>query len=419
MGFGQGLSGLKGASQRLDVIGNNIANSGTVGFKASTVSFADVYASSRVGLGVQVAAVNQNFSVGTISSTGNQFDLAIDGTDGLFRVIDTSGAVLYTRNGEFYPNKEGFLVNAQGHKLTGMVRNEETRAYGLTPEPIRVPTGNIAARATGANLDDPETGVVFRMNFDAAAKVPGKAFPAFPDNPNAPRVPDPESYNFSAPLTVYDSLGIAHQLTQYFVKVGDNAWDVYYQIDSNDPLTTPHRVNFLSNGKIVSEPEDADTTRYTVEYAVGGGANPLVIPINYAGSTQFEGEYSYAFRQDGFPTGEYASLSFAPDGTVVANYTNGEILEVGYITLASFVNMQGLQPVGGNAWQQTAASGNPTLGRPGTNGMGSIKSQSVEDSNVDMGTELVNMIITQRTYQANAQTISAQSEILQTLLNIR
>src|SRR5690606_11712512 len=142
MGFGQGLSGLKGAAQKLDVIGNNIANSGTVGFKSSTVSFADVYANSRVGLGTQVAAVNQNFSIGTISNTGGQFDMAIDGDRGMFRVTDQSGQVMYTRNGEFSVNKEGYLVNPQGYYLTGYV-GEST-----TPERIRVPYGNIAPQAT-------------------------------------------------------------------------------------------------------------------------------------------------------------------------------------------------------------------------------------------------------------------------------
>src|SRR5690554_2056439 len=159
MGFGQGLSGLRAQSQKLDVIGNNIANSGTVGFKASSVSFADVYASSRVGLGTQVAAVNQNFGVGTISTTGGQFDMAIDGGAGLFRVVDSNGNVLYTRNGEFHANKEGFIVNAQGYRLTGY------EGDSTTPTPIRVPTGNIAPQATArvetkVNLDSTESAVL-------------------------------------------------------------------------------------------------------------------------------------------------------------------------------------------------------------------------------------------------------------------
>src|SRR5690554_3101096 len=159
MGFGQGLSGLNAAAQSLDVIGNNIANSGTVGFKAGTASFADVYASSRVGLGVQVASINQRFTIGNVSGTGNQFDMAIDGAKGLFRVLDQSGSVLYTRNGQFFPNKDGYLVNAQGHRLTGYADG------GTNIVPIRVPSGNIAPAATST--------VTTKANLDANAPLAG------------------------------------------------------------------------------------------------------------------------------------------------------------------------------------------------------------------------------------------------------
>src|SRR5690625_2874371 len=142
MAFGQGLSGLGAAAQELDIIGNNIANSGTVGFKSSAPSFADVYATSRVGLGVQVAAVNQKFSGGNIRDTGGQFDIAIDGENGFFRVQDPNGASLYTRNGEFFADKDNYIVNAQGHRLTGYLGDS------TTPTALQVPTGNISPRTT-------------------------------------------------------------------------------------------------------------------------------------------------------------------------------------------------------------------------------------------------------------------------------
>lgn len=434
MGFGQGLSGLRAQAQKLDVIGNNIANAGTVGFKSSTVSFADVYASSRVGLGTQVAAVNQNFGSGTIASTGGQFDLAVDGGAGLFRVQDANGSVFYTRNGEFSPNKEGYLMNAQGMFLTGYVVEDVERddagqvirtRYSLNPEPLRVPTGNIEARATGT-----DTGLLAEMLLDADADIIPDANlpPKFPDPP-APQVVDESSYNHSVPVTIYDSLGRAHQLTQYFSKTGDNTWRVYYQLDSNPPMEgVSHEIKFSSAGIIYdgtfpeADPED-DTTKFTLVIPaadVGGGAAELNIPINYADSRQYGGgKYGQTFIQDGYPTGQYSSLSFATDGTIMANYTNGELKEVGYIALANFPNLNGLRPVGGNAWEQTSESGIPMLGRPGSNGLSLIKGQALEESNVDIGTELVNMIITQRTYQANAQTITTQSEVLQTLINMR
>lgn len=403
MGFGQGLSGLKSAAQKLDVIGNNIANSNTVGFKASSVSFADVYASSRIGLGTQVAAINQDFGSGNLSVTGGEFDIAIDGSSGLFRVVDNNGSVLFTRNGQFSPNKEGYLVNAQGQFLTGYLLDKETGNYGTTPDRIRVPMGNIAPRATGT-----VSGIEARgMNLDATAAVP-TASPFNPANPN--------SYNISVPMTVYDSLGQEHRLTQYFVKSATtNTWNVHYQLNDDAPVNGGTIV-FDSSGKIVTD-ETNTIKQFTVTNIPG--AETLSIPINYSGATQFGGDFNYQFAQDGFATGEYASMGIGADGTIVANYTNGEMSEVGYIVLADFTNLQGLSPVGGNAWTQTSASGEPLLGRPGFNGMSQLMSQALEDSNVDISTELVNMIITQRTYQANAQSITTQSEMMQNLLNIR
>lgn len=416
MSFGQGLSGLKGAAQKLDVIGNNIANSGTVGFKSSTVSFADVYASSRVGLGTQISAVNQDFSVGNLSVTGGQFDLAIDGAVGMFRVEDASGSVYFTRNGQFSPDKNGYLENAQGQYLTGYLKDQTTGTYGLNPAPIRIPTGNIAPRATGTSEVEGEKGItVRRMNLDADADVAGAW--AVVDG-----VANPNGYNMSVPMTVYDSLGKEHQLTQYFRKLpataGDpatyNQWEVRYQLgDTFLPDATAKTIQFDSAGLITTASSD-----HTLTVAVPPAAD-LNIPVSYAGATQFGGPFNYEFRQDGYATGEYASMSVSPDGTIVANYTNGELLEVGYVVLADFPNMQGLKPAGGNAWLQTAEAGALRLGRPGENGLSQLMSQAVEESNVDISTELVNMIITQRTYQANAQSISTQSEMMQALMNIR
>ncbi|HWK70741.1 MAG TPA: flagellar hook-basal body complex protein [Burkholderiaceae bacterium] len=490
MGFGQGLSGLNAASQTLDVIGNNIANSGTVGFKASTATFADVYASSRVGLGTQVASINQRFTIGTVSSTGNQFDMAIDGAKGFFRVLDPSGSVLYTRNGQFFPNKEGYIVNAQGYRLTGYEEG------GTNIVPIRVPSGNIAPSATStmwsklnvdanadviSNINVPETlGEVilddgtpntynYRMNgntivwthpdgsVDGTEPVPPNgtystglpagsvtigggqitagsfasgggntefiaevvAVPFDPANAN--------SFTHQLPINVYDSLGNSHQLMQYFVKRDGTAgtasnWDVFYRLDGqvlpNHDDTNPGKLVFDAGGRMTSP---ASPVQITVEN-MGGGASPaddLQFTIDYANSTQFGGDFTYSFDQNGFATGEYASMSIAADGAIVASYTNGETQNMGYLVLADFANLQGLQPRGGNAWAETSTSGQPILGRPGSNSMAMIKGQAVEESNVDMSQELVNMIIAQRTYQANAQTIKTQDQVLQTLINMR
>ncbi|WP_341667042.1 flagellar hook protein FlgE [Alcaligenes sp. SDU_A2] len=402
MSFGQGLSGLNAASQNLDAIGNNIANSGTVGYKSSTVQFADVYANSRIGLGVQVSRVNQRFTVGNVSGTGNQFDMAIDGANGLFRLEQPNGAIVYSRNGQFFPNKEGMLVNAQGYYLTGY--GEGSNAL----QRLQVPSGNIAPKAT--------TTMNLKLNLpaDAPSIAPTTTF-----DPQ-----DDTTYSKTFNYLVYDSLGNSHNITQYYVKrpangAGESVWDVHYAKDGQ--ALHQAQLTFDTAGRL-NTTAGADVVSITLPNPGGANspADPLTFDIRYTGTTQFNGEFATGQPyQDGYTTGEYASMSIDSDGTIVAAYTNGVTQRLGSLVLADFSNLQGLKPIGGNAWTETGASGQAILGRPGDNGMATIKGQSVEESNVDMGQELVNMIIAQRTYQANAQTIKTQDQVLQTLVNMR
>ncbi|CAM5339201.1 flagellar hook protein FlgE [Eoetvoesiella caeni] len=494
MGFGQGLSGLNAASQELDIIGNNIANSGTVGFKSASATFADVYANSKMGLGVQVASVTQRFTVGTISGTGNQFDMAIDGAKGMFRVQDASGNIMYTRNGQFFADKDNNIVNAQGYRLTG---------YGVTGtdlNPIKVPIGNLAPQVTSTLTT--MTNLNANAPLAATKEVPGKVemttspggvlrtyyftgtdaapvwvdengkslntgdpgYPAdgsyvtgagsppattvtitsgalgggplpldgtndaviVPSTPIAFDAANPKSYAHSLPITIYDSLGNSHQVMQYFVKkeaIGnESTWDVHYTVNgSKANITVPAggvtTLTFDSTGRLMSGGNVALAITNP-----GGTASPAAdmnIAVSYAGSTQFGGDFSPNFTQNGFTTGEYAGMTIGSDGAVMANYTNGEAKVMGFVALADFNNLQGLQPAGGNVWIETAASGQPYVGRPGENSLASIKGQAVEESNVDMSQELVKMIIAQRTYQANAQTIKTQDQVLQTLMQMR
>lgn len=497
MGFGQGLSGLNAAAQNLDVIGNNIANSGTVGFKSATASFADVYASSRVGLGVKVSGINQRFTVGAVTGGGGEYDIAIDGAKGMFRVTDQSGSVMYTRNGEFLVDKNNFIVNAQGYRLTGYPAG----AIGANPVELQLPTANVAPQATSsattvANLDanakviyettttipgTEKLGLVtlggtafsFRrdVNGDAAlvSSVPagtplpnagdtftsgtttitigaGGAITPVNDLPQmsgfseyvAPTVEvgrpfDPtrsDTYTNASPMTVFDSLGNSHQVMQYFVKRpatgGTSVYDVYYTMDGKAMTPTseaggvwgnPQQFTFNNAGTLTSAPV------VTLEFAQPGGtatpADPLSIAVNYTGTTQYGSNYKLVAKPDGYTSGEFSGINISSDGSLVASYTNGETQVVGTIVLADFSNLQGLQPVGNNAWKETAASGQPILGQPGTNSMSTVVGQATEASNVDMSRELVNMIIAQRTYQANSQTIKTQDEIMQVLMNLK
>jgi len=403
MGFGQGLSGLNAASQNLDVIGNNIANSGTVGYKSSSTSFADIYASSRVGLGVRVSAVNQDFSVGNVSSTGGQYDVAIDGSNGFFRLTDSSGSVFYSRNGQFNVDENFNLVNASnGMQVTGYPAG----SIGAQPVPLKIPQANIPPQAT--------TSATMLSNLDANATPITTAFNAT----------DRTTYTDSVPTTVYDSLGNSHQLMQYFVKqapdavTGNSVYNIYYTLDGA-AVTSPSpnaTLQFDASGTLAS------ASTVTVGIATVGSttspAQPMSIAINYNGTTQYGSDFSPKVTATGYASGDYNGVTIAKDGSVVANYSNGQTQIVGTIALARFNNPEGLQPAGNNVWTETPASGQATLGQPGTSGLATLQGQALEESNVNMSNELVNMIIAQRTYQANAQTIKTQDQILQTLMNM-
>lgn len=238
------------------------------------------------------------------------------------------------------------------------------------------------------------------------------------------------SYTNASPMTVYDSLGNSHQVMQYFVKRpasgAGSEYDVYYTMDGKAMAPTteaggtwgnPTKLNFNNAGTLTSAPI------VNLSVAQPGGtttpADPLNIALDYTGTTQYGSSYKLVAKPDGYTSGEFSGINIGGDGSLVASYTNGETQVVGTIVLADFSNLQGLQPVGNNAWTETAASGQPILGQPGTNGLSKVVGQATESSNVDMSKELVNMIIAQRTYQANSQTIKTQDEIMQVLMNLK
>lgn len=250
-------------------------------------------------------------------------------------------------------------------------------------------------------------------NVDFIAAVTAVAF-----DPN-----NPASYSSATPIIVYDSLGEKHQLVQYYTKrpvdSGNSVWEVNYRLDGKAPdsaaITT---LTFDSAGRLISSPSGGNV-QFVGLGAAGSPAATLDMRMDYAGSTQFGGGFTQNFIADGYSSGEYAGISIGANGELTANYTNGAKKEIGTMALANFNNIRGLKSVGGNAWIETAESGQPVVGTPGNNGMATIMGQAVEESNVDISQELVNMIMAQRTYQANAQTIKTQDQMMQTLMALR
>lgn len=407
MGFQQGLSGLNAAAKNLDVIGNNVANANTVGFKQSKAQFADVYArslvgasDSQVGLGVKVGSVAQEFSQGSISLTNNPLDIAING-NGFFRVVDpTSQSVSYTRNGQFQTDKAGNIITMSGMRLTGYPVNAITGLPDTNAplQPLTVPVGDQAPQRTDS--------VVMKLNLDAEA-TPPVVTTFSPGNTN--------SFNHSTSIPVYDSLGSEHLLTAYYVRNDQvanpaaSAWTVHFAIDNVQVAGVTQDLDFNNSGALTPPPA-----------MVNVPVNGQTFTFDSIGTTQYGGSFGETeTRQNGYGIGRLASFSVDKDGVILGRYSNGRTAALGQVALANFRSVQDLESIGDNLWNETAGSGAASVGAPGSGMLGLLQASAVEESNVDLTAELVNMITAQRVYQANAQTIKTQDTILQTMVNLR
>lgn len=521
MSFTTALSGINAQSEKLNVAGNNIANSQTVGYKSSSVRFADVFAGSQ-GIGVRVSDTRQDFTQGSVESTGRNLDLAISG-DGFYRVEQPSGEAAFSRSGEFSMTSDGFIVNAQGARLTGYgldqnvdqaaVSRGEAMPFPFTdivvggaPQALQVPADDIPARQTSE--------VNGTYNFDSRV-LPGEDLNRVSFNVNATvggevtQVEVGLDYHYSNNYTTYDSLGNARQVSTYFEKLADNTWLATVAVDGvilNDqgaPLDPTAGIppqafllNFNQNGQLLTKSDvmasegapdvdpnsafdllpdntvlgitavsdnfafgtdadgryvrnsnvfaaDGNVDRITTDKdwvsefitdggdvkssssanieipGVQGANNPFSFDFNFAGSSQFANiSLENEINQNGYTSGSLAGITVTADGVIMRNFTNEQSRPAGQIALANFRNTEGLEPLGNNLWAATNASGLANLGVPGAGRFGLIESGAIEASNVELAKELVDMIISQRAYQANSNTISTQDELLQTIINL-
>jgi flagellar hook protein FlgE len=412
MSFQQGLSGLNAASAGLSVIGNNVANASTVGFKRADANFSDIYAASlgigagsQVGIGVGVAAVQQQFTQGNLTTTNDPLDLALNGS-GFFR-MSHGGEITYTRNGQFHLDRDGYVINDQRLRLTGYPVASNGEISPSNPIELQLSAGQIPPRATS----DPLSGnLVAAINLDSRAALPA-TIPFAADNPL--------SYNFSTALNVFDTLGVVHNLSTYYVRTdptADGEWDVYATLDEGGGLPVG-TLAFDNDGRLTS----AALLALPTWPLTSGAATPWSPgSIDFTGSTQYGNESTVdRLTQGGYAAGSLVGIGVSSDGVFEGRYSNGQARNLGQVVLANFADPNGLLNLGNNQWSLTSASGAELVGAPGSGTRALIQSAAVEDSNVDLTKELVDMITAQRNYQANAQTIKTQDQILQTLVNLR
>jgi flagellar hook protein FlgE len=420
MSFQQGLSGLNATSKNLQVIGNNIANANTFGTKVSRAEFSDMYAAalngagaSSVGIGTNLASVAQQFTQGNIKTTENPMDLSINGA-GFFQVGDGTSPVTYSRNGQFKVDRDGFIVNNARQRLMGYAADGQGQIQPGLAVALQLPTGGVAPA--------PTTAMELEMNLDSRAALTVPAGGAAID------FNDADTYNNATSLTVYDVQGREVALTYYFQKAGDEIWNVFATANgvslngtSTDPLPVS-TITFALDGSGPTDPTapvaldiPATTT------ATGSATLPIAgVMLDLSAATQFGSPFGVTdVQQDGFSAGQLTAIVVENNGIIMARYSNGQSRPAGQIEVANFRNPQGLQPMGDNQWARTYASGDAVVGVPGDGNLGVLQAGALEESNIDLTGELVQMIIAQRIYQANAQTIKTQDQVLQTLVNIR
>lgn len=391
MSFDIALSGIQAINQSLETTSNNIANAATYGFKSSRANFASVYAGTQAN-GVEVGSLTQTIGQnGSTQTTGRGLDAAIDGR-GFFVSRDPQGGLTYSRVGIFSTDTKGFLIDSNGKKVQGY-GPAKGGAMGAMGD-IQVPTGQIDAA--------PTTGIAFIGNLSADWSAPKTA--AF-------NAADSTSYNMVKQSVVYDSLGTQHTVSQYFVKTADDTVTVHYKFDDNAAETTTNALKFDAKGQLTGG------TTMALTLTPKAGANPIAFNIDYTGTTKFSGEATTTTnRSDGYASGAFVGVELAADGSLVAKYSNDQSQVVGTVAIATFANEGALQAISDTSWTANADSGAALYNVPGVGLSGKLSTGALEGSNVDITSELVGLMTSQRNYQANSKVLTTESAMMQALM---
>lgn len=410
-----GISGLQSNSEAMSVVGNNISNSNTTAFKSSSTLFSDVLSASvasasgnsEVGRGAQISTVMKNFSQGSFESTDSATDLAIDG-DGFFIVSSPNDEInYYTRNGSFSFDDDGYLVTAEGYRVQGAAVDENGDVVGDIGD-ILV---DLVAQIEAGQTEE----VDMTTNLDADSDAVGPF-----DIANSA-----DTSNFSSSIIVYDSLGTQHVATCFFTKTANNEWEYNLAVESADldaAQAGADDLTVVSNGVLQFDDDGVLIAGGAAQTAAlqwnNGSDQAQQITYNFD-VTQFDSDSTIYYQdQDGYTAGELSSVDIAADGTVSAGYSNGLSVDVAMISLATFTNPEGLSSAGGSLWAATDASGEAAIGFPGE-AQGTLVTQSLELSNVDLSEEFVDMITIQNGYNAASKVITTVDEMLQEVLNLK
>jgi flagellar hook protein FlgE len=419
MSFDIALSGIQAINEQLESTSNNIANAGTYGFKSSRANFASMYSGSQP-TGVEVGSHTQSIGqTGGVLNTGRALDAAINGR-GFFVGKDAQGTLNYSRVGIFTVSKDGYLVDSANRRTQGYAPVVGSAALGAMGD-IKVPTGQIPAVAT--------TSMNYIGNLSSDWTVPGNTFDST----------DATSYNMSKVSVAYDSIGTKHTVTQYFVKTAAGV-DVNYLYDGAPPAAPATAAGTISltfaadgqlatvNGNTPTNAAVAPATNppgWTPTFApvtlatltLTPTANNLAPTLDYTGTTGFSGESVTSTNSaDGYASGTFIGVELTSNGSLLAKYTNGEKQVVGTVALATFPDEDALTSVSDTSWVASIGSGTPLYDTPGSGMAGALSTSSLEQSNVDITSELVGLMTSQRNYQANSKVISTESAMLQSLM---
>ena len=402
--FYASLSGLSSNANALGVIGNNLANLNTVGYKASTVSFQDLYSSAlggssiQIGLGASLGAVAQDFSQGSPQGTGTVTNMALQGS-GFFTLQTTSGGSAYTRSGNFSVDKSGFLVDPTGNKVMGWnAVNGVVNANG-TPTPVFLNPGATSPPVATSTVSN-------TTNLNSTS---------------------PTGTSFTAPIAVYDSTGASHNIEITYTKTAVvGQWSAAASTDDAGVTVTgyPATIQFDASGNLTSPAAGANPV-LTLSPWSNGATSPAVTVAIWSGTppaaslTQYsQSSATASSTQNGYSAGSVSGMSVDATGTIIGTFTNGQTLPLAQVAVATFANNNGLIMSGSNTWNTTLASGAANVGTAGAGGRGSVLGSNLESANVDVATEFTKLIISQNGYQANSRVITTANTLLQTVISL-